>query len=320
MELINNEFKFLEDSVGLMVSPEFSIVEHQGPDTLDLLNRISTADLTNLSVHHVQPTVLTSPKGRVVDLFYVLRIDVNRLMLISDYPPPAPLIEGIQRYTIIEEAELFDISDNMSRIVLIGFGIPQLLGSVFDLPYIKNGGMLSGSNEGIEIIGFRWDWPLLQRMDIIVSKTDLVETVNTLKAGGALQIDSNVFDALRIVNGVPISGKELTTDFNPLELGLKDLISFSKGCYVGQEVIARLTTYDKVRRRLMRFSSVELIDEGAVLKSNGKKAGMVTSVAGRLDKPGVVGLALIGRTFWDGQVEQCAINDSIQIFSLPERC
>ena len=318
MELVSDEFKFLQDSVGLMVSSEFSIVEHHGRDTIDLLNRISTADLTNLSERHVQPTVLTSPKGRVVDLFYVLRTDVNRLMLISDYPPPAPLIEGIQRYTIIEDAELIDVSNNMSRIILIGFDISTLVSSVFGFPYIKNGRMVSGSKEDLGIIGFRWDWPVLQRMEIIVSKTDLFETVAMLKAGGALQINSHLFKAIRIMNGVPISGKELTTDSNPLELGLKDLISFNKGCYVGQEVIARLTTYDKVRRRLMGFSSVEFIGEGSILKANGKKAGLVTSVVEKLDKSGFIGLALMGRPFWDDQADLSTMNNSLQFYGLPK--
>ena len=53
--------------------------------------------------------------------------------------------------------------------------------------------------------------------------------------------------------GRTLSGRELTEEHNPLEAGLKDAVSFTKGCYVGQEVIARLNTYDKVARSIVRL-------------------------------------------------------------------
>ena len=58
-------------------------------------------------------------------------------------------------------------------------------------------------------------------------------------------------EAWRILRGLPLSGHELTEEFNPLEAGLRDAVSFEKGCYVGQEVVARLNSYDKVSRSLV---------------------------------------------------------------------
>ena len=55
----------------------------------------------------------------------------------------------------------------------------------------------------------------------------------------------------RILLGIPAPGHELTEDYNPLEAGLGEAVSFTKGCYVWQEVVARLNTYDTVSRRLV---------------------------------------------------------------------
>ena len=62
---------------------------------------------------------------------------------------------------------------------------------------------------------------------------------------------SRAAESWRILLGLPISGHELTEDHNPLEAGLRDAVCFDKGCYVGQEVVARLNTYDKVSRTLV---------------------------------------------------------------------
>ncbi|MDA0677583.1 MAG: folate-binding protein, partial [Chloroflexi bacterium] len=64
-----------------------------------------------------------------------------------------------------------------------------------------------------------------------------------------------------------------------LEAGLKPIIDFAKGCYIGQEVVARLDTYDKLQRRLVALESSELLAAGTELTVDGKRAGVVTSVS-----------------------------------------
>mgnify|MGYP001809463666 FL=1 len=59
------------------------------------------------------------------------------------------------------------------------------------------------------------------------------------------------FNSFRIKNMIPICGREVNNLYNPLEIGISHMIDFDKGCYIGQEVIARLDTYDKVQRKLM---------------------------------------------------------------------
>lgn len=90
------------------------------------------------------------------------------------------------------------------------------------------------------------------------------------------------FPQHRIDNNIPAAGHEIVEAYNPLELGLKDCISFSKGCYIGQEVIARLDTYDKVRRQLLPFKISD--DEFSALTVGSKieydnQMGIITSVA-----------------------------------------
>ncbi|MDH3590818.1 MAG: aminomethyltransferase, partial [Planctomycetota bacterium] len=84
---------------------------------------------------------------------------------------------------------------------------------------------------------------------------------------------------------------EINENHNPWEVGLDDAISLNKGCYVGQEVIARLKTYDKVQRRLRRVRLTRPIEAGTVLTRDGKETARITTVAGER------ALALVG-TDW----------------------
>ena len=65
------------------------------------------------------------------------------------------------------------------------------------------------------------------------------------------QMKESEFNSFRIKNMIPICGREVNNLYNPLEIGISHMIDFDKGCYIGQEVIARLDTYDKVQRKLM---------------------------------------------------------------------
>ncbi len=99
--------------------------------------------------------------------------------------------------------------------------------------------------------------------------------------GGAV-LDPSSYEAWRIISGLPAMGAELTEERNPLEAGLRDAVSFTKGCYVGQEVIARLNTYDKVSRELLRLElppGVPMPARGAAVRWDGRDVGAITSAA-----------------------------------------
>ena len=73
-------------------------------------------------------------------------------------------------------------------------------------------------------------------------------------AVGALTMGMEAYEALRVGLGAPSYDRELSEAYNPLETGLWGSISFTKGCYIGQEVIARLDTYQKVQKHLVSLS------------------------------------------------------------------
>ncbi|GIT45139.1 MAG: hypothetical protein Ct9H300mP11_30750 [Chloroflexota bacterium] len=98
---------------------------------------------------------------------------------------------------------------------------------------------------------------------------------------GASPIGANAVNAIRINYGIPEYGPELGEPYNPLEAGLIGSVDFTKGCYIGQEVIARLDSYKKVKRHLvtLTFDNGAAVSSGDELEQDGQPVGMVTSVA-----------------------------------------
>ena len=88
-------------------------------------------------------------------------------------------------------------------------------------------------------------------------------------------------ESLRIEQGIPYIDKELSEQVNPLEAGIESQISFTKGCYIGQEVIARIDTYKKLQKKLAGFivdsaDAVPILD-GSMIFQNDQEVGRVTS-------------------------------------------
>ena len=136
--------------------------------------------------------------------------------------------------------------------------------------------------------------------DIVFDAEHRDNLFGVLTDNGAKPAGADVIESLRVQRGIPAFGKELTEDYNPHEANLVHHVSFSKGCYIGQEVIARLQTYKKVSKYLvgLRWDG-DGPAPGSFLTHDGKRMGIVTSVA-RLPHTGAnVGLGYVRKQFVD---------------------
>ena len=95
----------------------------------------------------------------------------------------------------------------------------------------------------------------------------------------AVEMSQTAWETLRIIQGRPVPEKELTEDYNPLEVGLWQTISFNKGCYIGQETIARLNTFKGVKTYLWGIKLDNYASPGSQIYIEEEKVGTLTSIA-----------------------------------------
>lgn len=127
----------------------------------------------------------------------------------------------------------------------------------------------------------------------------------------------------RIQLGRPACPAELNDDTNPFELGLAARVSLSKGCYVGQETLAKLATYDGVKQQLRRWFAPgsDGLAVGDALRAGDDRAGVITSALALPDGGGWIGLALVRRSALDAArlvVERDGAKPLTLRLSLPE--
>ncbi|MGE4602392.1 MAG: hypothetical protein AAEJ65_05770 [Planctomycetota bacterium] len=221
-----------------------------GPDADDFLQRLISCDLERVQSESGSRGTLLNGKGRILAYFDVHRIEKG-LLLVIDEEMSAVLIEQLERLFILEDVEL--VRGSFGVISIQG---PAAASKAEQLTDVVPGSFLaSASFRGGRIVnrprcpscGFDLVVPLEKVEEIERELEDLAVPLATSVSSGRARIEA----------GFPRIGHEVTARSLPPEVGLDDAISYDKGCFVGQEVLARIRTYGHVNRQLRRISMAD---------------------------------------------------------------
>jgi len=291
------ELRCALDSCALVDRSDDSRLLATGPDFLGLLHRLSTGDVASLVEGQGKPTVLTTPKGRIVERLYVHHLGEAGVLAVGGPGSGKPVTEHLARYTFAEQIGLEQTTRRTFQLAVIG---PRAGASLKDMDLPERFRSRSVSIAGVPLQALGQDGLSGDGFSITGNADDAAavwQTLSTLveQAGGRAAGDE-ALEAWRVLRGLPASGHELTEEYNPLEAGLWEAVSFDKGCYVGQEVVARLRTYDKVSRTLvgleLRAESVTH-PPGTKLYLGDGPVGTLTSMAWPAGLSAPVGLAYL---------------------------
>ena len=268
-----------------------------GKDALDLLNRLSTNKVDTLSPGTGAGTILTTNKGRVIDLLQIFALEDGLLMLTSPQTRQR-VAEWIDLYTFLEDVSLEDVTESTAMVTVLGPQAQDVLERVTgeSVTHMSPLDCASVALRGTTVTVLRAGHADLPGYSLVVPAAQAESLWSTLAdpATGATPIGEGTFNTLRVEAGLPRHRWEMSERVNPWEVGLREFINFEKGCYIGQEVILRLNTYNKVQRNLvaLTFSSPGA-EEGASLRHGGKDAGRVTSLVVHPVSGEHIGLGLV---------------------------
>lgn len=297
-----SEYRAALDGAAIHDASRFGRLRITGKDALDLLNRLSTNRVDALPAGECAMTVLVDERARIMDLLTIANLGGEMLVFTS--PGAARrLVQWLDKYTFAEEIAVQDASDSTAVFTLLGPEAPSVLGRAagMDTKMAMPSAALHLSFGGVPLTLARRDAPWLSSWELVVPADEAARVWHALAGTGAVPMGEEAWQALRVERGVPLHGRELTERYNPLEAGLAACVSFSKGCYIGQEVIARLDTYKKLQRRLarLRFPPGAIVAEGDALELDGERFGAVTSVATRPTDGAVLALGYVRLTALD---------------------
>ena len=286
--------------VSMVRRPAGRIIVIKGADKLDLLHRISTNDLAGLAPGSSRGTIFISEKGRIIDYVRILVFDDCLWMLAS--PGKEELVMSwIEKYTIMEDVSVSLLAPSRTILTLFGPKSVSLCNSVYPSMASSPGHHCSGMFGGIRVTVDYDDSFAFDQVDVFVLPSDVEPCQTRLNEANPTVpvMTAEEYDCFRIVHGVPQNIVELSDLFNPYEVNLRQFISFTKGCYIGQEVIARLDTYDKIQKHLVAliFKEPLKIEGQAEIVIGSDKAGWVTSVSAVPKRGTYPALAVLKREF-----------------------
>ena len=269
-----------------------------GRDALDLLHRLSTQDLRSLAPGQGTAAVFVTAKGRIID-WVTLHALEGRLLCLTG-PGRSPAVAAyIERYTFREEVTVESADRSHGTLGLFGARARDraaaLLGAaIADRPLHHPVAVSLGGTEAVLARTF----PLAGGGYHLTAPAGALPSIRAAileKSAGLVEAEPADLEVLRIEAGLPAAGRELTEEYNPWEARLDDAIALNKGCYVGQEVIARLNTYRKVSRYLvrLRIETGEPSPGARILGRGGDPIGTLTSAAVAPGEDRVVGLAYV---------------------------
>ena len=293
---VATEYASAKSSAASYDSSHIGRLSATGVDVLDLLNRLSTNLVEGIGVGSGARTVLTDERGRILDHLLVFNMGPWMLLIVGPENRER-VMEWVDKYTIVDDVGLEDITLSTAMFTLLGPEAGQRLSSLAEEPVqgLDPCQWAYGAIEGTGVQILRTDSYGAPTYEVLAGVEEAPALWQAMKTGGIVPIGVDAFEALRVEMGVPGYGAELTDAYNPLEAGLWDSISFNKGCYIGQEVIARLDTYGKVQRHLVTIGipmGVH-VKSGSKLNYQGREVGTLTSVAHVPDKDGLLGLGYV---------------------------
>ncbi len=303
---LEQEYDALYNGVGIWDLSHESIVAFSGADTLDFLNRITTNEITDLKPGQAVRTIFTNENGRILDhvtLFYY----EETLFSLGSGLYQKKLAEWIDKYLIMDDVTVESRDGAFVVLEFTGPGTEKFLqtlavNNVIDHEPMHTAELSIGGNTcTIITMDPAGALPRYRLIAEAGRAGEIFKTVLDALPGHKGQwVGNGAYSAFRIEQGIPTAPFELNESYNPHEAGIIPDVSFAKGCYIGQEIIARLDTYDKIQKHLrgIVFDSDPLPDSHLKLfTKDGKSAGEITAFSYSPGLKRSAGLAYIKKNY-----------------------
>ncbi len=295
------EYTALREGAGVWVRDAWHLRRVTGADRLEFLHKYCTQEVRVEPGQGVYGCVLTIKGAMLGDLWVFVRED--DLLIVTPPAATAGLFKHLSRYALFDKVSLDDVSSERllisvwgpkARTALDALGVPSPAGDA-QLMHC------TGEWEGGELLVARNDFAGLPGWDLIAPSEQAVSLLDALSNASARPVSDAVVEQLRVEAGVPLFGSDLGESTIPLEAGLGDrAISFDKGCYMGQEVIARISHRGRPARHLcgVRFpaaTEAKSLPLPMPLLVGEKEVGQLTSCVHSPRLDALIGLATIRR-------------------------
>jgi tRNA-modifying protein YgfZ len=275
-----------------------------GRDRASFLQGLLTNDVLALGAGRGCYAAYLTPQGRMTTDLWVYELgDVMLLAMNTDRKDA--LLARLDQLVFTEDVQLGDVTNTFGAAAVVGPGAADVVSRATRVPgeeltALPEHGNMRREPDRQPIIFLQVGDLGEPGYEVLVEAPHLTVLADALRQAGAVDVDAAAAEALRLEAGIPRFGVDMNEETIPLEAGIESrALSFTKGCYVGQEVIVRVLHrgHGRVARRLVGMIAEGPVHRGAAVRADGKDVGEVTSssFSPRLQKP--IALGYVHRDF-----------------------
>jgi len=283
---LDAQYRQLREECGVLVR-ERGFIDVIGPDGAEYLQGQLTNDVEALAVGEGQYTALLDRKGHMQADLRVLRVGEAAILLDTEPATKVAVLRHLTMYSIGRDVQVGDATAERGAISLIGPRAAEIAGTA-PLPEFANEPTAVAGTD-VVAVGTR------DGIDLLLPLAERDRTLAALIEAGAVEVTPEAAEIVRVEAGVPRFGAEMDSATMPAEASIvEDAVSFTKGCYIGQETVARLHYKGKPNRHLRGLRLSAAAAPGAPLRLGEKEVGRL---GGAVVSPalGPIGLAIVRR-------------------------
>jgi folate-binding protein YgfZ len=253
-----------------------------GSEATTFLNGLMTNDMKTLAENRWMPSVFATVQGRLIGAVRVIRGSDPSFLIDTETPSHDAVLKTISRFTLAGDFKVADLTAETALLTVQGQGAAEILQSTFDQAAsdLSQNNVVQASWQNVPITIIRATHTGEDGFDIFIDSSRKAELQQALEAAGAQSVGEDTLEILRVEAGIARFGQDVDETNVIPETNLDDAVSYTKGCYVGQEIIVRIKHRGHPAKKLtgLRFETDQQIEPGAViLSTENQEIGRVTS-------------------------------------------
>ena len=269
---IEEHLKCRQDAILIDLS-HYGMIEFIGNDASTFLQGMITNDVSTLEDGEGKYGTFLTRQGKIISDLYLYKNKEHFQLIL---PPGENLnfISSIEKFIIMEEVEIHDHSETLSMFGVFGPNVDDYLSDYFPLPQKPH---QHTTHINTQIINELWTGE--KGYLFIVENDEAIDLWKNLISKGIQPSGLNAFESLTLESGLPLFGAELGPDINPMQAFIEnEAIDFEKGCYIGQEVIAKIKYIGQVNKGLIgiEIQGEKIPKSGTEIYFNNEEVGFIT--------------------------------------------
>ena len=295
------EYQSVRTAAGLFDLSHRALLQFAGPDRVSFLQGMLSNDVRLLKMFDGQQATILTQQGRVIADVRVL-CAMNSIYLDFWEPLKEKIVAHLNRYLVADEVEINDPNDQWMMLSLQGPRAQNILGGLLantELPARPDQHAMV-QFDGVSVCVVRADRTGHNGFDLVAQNSCLQTFALRLEQLGASWVGARAQNALRIEAGMPRYGVDFNEENLLLEVGLDNSYSYTKGCYLGQEVVERIRSRGHVNRKLcgLLLDGSTPANAGDAIVTAGNEVGKITSSVASIALNRPIALGYIHRDFW----------------------